>query len=442
MRKNLNKIFITIFVFAIFYFSLSSCIFCCDKEVLSNFIQWSSFIGNAGTNVYLYDIAIDSEGYLYVIGYTNGSITDISINGYNDLLIAKYDNQGNRIWLKLIGKKDFYTKGSSITIDKEDNIYVTGWTNANLTNESFDECNSAFVIKLNKNGNILWTKQFGATDLVATGNDIAIDSFSNVYLLGVVQGEGILYGQKLKGKNDSFLVKYDRDGNMLWFKLYGVENSYLYSNSINIDKNNNIYISGKTYGNFDENNVISGFYDLFILKLDSDGNKIWTKLLGAKDKETEGNDICFDENANLYVLGNTNANLDGQVSTGYTNILIVKYDIDGNKIWTKIIGNSKVYVETYKITVDKNDYIYALGVTDGSLENQCKIGILDFYLIKLDSNGNKIFTRLFGQSKSNTFGYGLNFDKNNNLYICGFSDGSFFGHSKIGEVDSFIVRLK
>ena len=65
---------------------------------------------------------------------------------------------------------------------------------------------------------------------------------------------------------------------------------------------------------------------------------IWTRLLGAAGTNTEANGITSDLSANIYTTGYTCGNLDGQPLTGTRDLFVVKYDSDGNKLWTNLLA--------------------------------------------------------------------------------------------------------
>ena len=107
-------------------------------------------------------------------------------------------------------------------------------------------------------------------------------------------------------------------------------------NGIAIDSSNNIYITGYSKGDLD-NNTNSGRSDAFLMKFDSGGSKQWTKLIGTSSDDI-ANDIIIDSSNNIYITGYSNGHLDNHTNTGNSDIFISKYNSTGNKQWSKLFG--------------------------------------------------------------------------------------------------------
>ena len=113
-----------------------------------------------------------------------------------------------------------------------------------------------------------------------------------------------------------------------WTKQLGTSSSDR-GNGVITDSSGNIYVSGYTEGNLD-GNTNSGQGDIFLVKYNSSGTKQWTKQLGTSS-EDEGKDVTTDSSGNIYVTGKTNGGLDGNTSSGGTDIFLVKYNSSGTK---------------------------------------------------------------------------------------------------------------
>ena len=88
-------------------------------------------------------------------------------------------------------------------------------------------------------------------------------------------------------------------------------------------------MTGQTNGSLD-GNTNAGGYDFFIVKYNSSGVKQWTKQLGTSGNDY-GHDITSDSSGNIYVTGETYGSLDGNTNAGDSDLIVVKYDPDGNK---------------------------------------------------------------------------------------------------------------
>ena len=116
--------------------------------------------------------------------------------------------------------------------------------------------------------------------------------------------------------------------NTTWTKQLGTS-SFDLGNGVTSDSSDNIYVTGYTYGDLD-GNTSSGESDIFLVKYNSSGTKQWTKQLGTSFGDY-GNDVTTDSSGNIYVTGSTWGGLDGNTNSGSYDIFIVKYNSSGIK---------------------------------------------------------------------------------------------------------------
>jgi len=170
-----------------------------------------------------------------------------------------------------------------------------------------------------------------------------------------------------------------------WTQQLG-NSSQDYGNGVTTDSSDNIYVTGYTGGGLD-GNTNSGESDIFLLKYNSSGTKQWTKQLGTSSGES-GSGVTIDSSDNIYVTGYTSGGLDGNTSSGESDIFLVKYDSSGTKQWTKQLGTSEEE-RGYGVTKDTSDNIYVTGYTMGSLDGNTNSGENVIFLVKYDSSGTK-----------------------------------------------------
>ena len=272
---------------------------------------WANKAGGLNWD-YGYSIAVDANGNSYVTGChlssaTFGTITLTSSGGY-DIFIAKLDSSGNWLWAKKAGgTSDDYSR--SITVDDNGNSYVTGDFRSSATfgttilNTS--GYNDIFVAKLDINGNWLWAKKAGGTS-EDKGYSIALDANGNSYVTGCFSGIATFGTTTItsSGDKDIFVAKMDSNGNWLWAKKAG-GTSYDYGCCIAVDDNGNSYVTGDfaesaTFGT--TTLTSSGYDDIFVAKMDSNGNWLWAKKAGGQSNDG-GRSITVDDNGNSYVTG-------------------------------------------------------------------------------------------------------------------------------------------
>ena len=282
----------------------------------------------------------------------------------------------------------------------------------------------------------VWTRLGGtATSDGATG--VAVDSIGNIYITGFTWGT--LPGETNYGFDDIFLMKYDSHGTLVWTRQTGSPD-WDDSNAIAIDRNDNIYVTGGTTGSFD-GNPHNGQSDIYLVKFDTHGNKIWSRETGSPPTDI-AHGMTTDSAGNIYLTGETDGDLDGNTSQGGRDIFLIKYDGNGNKIFTKQFGSASSDYGT-ALACDSADNIYLTGITDGSLPGQASAGNIDMFLAKYDTSGNNIWTVQTG-STFDDYGQGLAIDNNSNIIVTGYTYGgmgSAVNAGDLGSSDVFLIKF-
>ena len=226
--------------------------------------------------------------------------------------IALFAQNEDWFWAKKAGGTS-YDNGLSIAIDANENSYVTGYFSGSATfgtttlTSSSEYYSDIFVAKLDNNSNWLWVKQAGGTDN-DFGYGIAVDANGNSYITGGFKESATFGTTTLTSSGyydyDIFVTKLDIDGNWLWAKQAGGTGDEG-SNSIAVDANGNSYITSgfEESVNFGTTTLTSsGYLDIFVAKIDHNGNWLWAKQAGGAIDDC-GYGIALDANGNSYVTG-------------------------------------------------------------------------------------------------------------------------------------------
>ena len=105
---------------------------------------------------------------------------------------------------------------SSVAVDLEGNVFITGWT-AGALGGPFQGWHDAFLAKYDTLGTLLWTRQWGTTK-VDDGSSVTVDATGNVLVSGATTGA---MGGANQGGYDAFLSKWDTSGTLLWTEQLG-----------------------------------------------------------------------------------------------------------------------------------------------------------------------------------------------------------------------------
>jgi hypothetical protein len=330
-----------------------------------------SVLGESGN-----DTATSSDGSIYVVGDTLGSLDGISNSGSYDGFISKYNSSGLKVWTKLIGSSaQDRAWGVSTAIDGS--IYVVGHTDGPLDKISNITSQDGFITKFNSAGDKLWTRTLGSTSRDAIwGSTIGNDG--SIYVGGTTSGN--FDGQSSSGSTDIFVSKYSSDGVKQWTRIFGTTSFENSSGNLITGQDGNIYISGSTDGNLN-GQLNAGGADAFLTKIDTNGALIWTRLIGTSGID-RANTLALGLDGYIFIAGSTNGSLDSQVNMGGTDIFVSKFSPSGVKSWTKQIGTSSNDA-AYAAAVTNDGVLIIGGETYGNLNNQINSGGADGFLISL-----------------------------------------------------------
>jgi hypothetical protein len=165
----------------------------------------------------------------------------------------------------------------------------------------------------------------------------------------------------------------------------------------------------------------------------------WT---GTKQFGTTGNDagrgIALDTSLNIYITGSSGGDLDGNISSGLLDIFLAKFDSTGNKIFTRQFGTSGNDIG-YGVALDSTGNVFVTGSTEGTL-GASAFGLSDIFLAKFDSSGNIIFIQQLGTT-GRDIGYGIILDSSPNAFIAGSNEGNLDGNISAGLSDIFLAKF-
>ncbi|MBK9390456.1 MAG: SBBP repeat-containing protein [Bacteroidetes bacterium] len=391
-------------------------------------------------------------------GVISGTPTSISAAANYTVTATNVSGSATRVLsIEIAEPWTRFTSGDSSTAayylatvsDTSGNVYATGRSNKGMDGNTHSSARAS--------GNIILTesvefKRDWALDRVrlereggfgANPNGMTIDSNSNLYITG--EATGNIDGVTKTGNSDMLLIKYDSNGNKIWTRLLGSAGANIYGTSIVADSANNVYIAGVTNGHLDAQ-TRTGTRDLFVTKYNSSGTRQWTRLLGAATFVTEAYAIAIDSSSSVYVTGVTYGGLDGNTRVGSRDMYVVKYDSSGNKQWTYQMGAATNPVSAISegrgITVDQSGYIYVTGHTYGNFDSNARTGAVDVFIMKLNSAGAKQFSAQYGKAGSGLLPQSLTVDTSGNLYVAGWTDTQGIGSiAQIGSKDAFVARF-
>lgn len=273
---------------------------------------WGDIYSDVATKIF-----IDDYDKIYLTGYFEDTVNFDSYTliseDTRDMLLLKLDTGGNVIWARKAGGQGG-NYGWDINVDNTGIVYVTGFAAGHdmhfgsITTTNTD----VFISSFDTSGAVLWANSIDAIGIgVLYGNSVSSDVSGNVYITGFsFQDQNMHFGSTILSGNNSYVAKYNSSGNLVWAKGIAT-NTIDGANYIVVDSGKNIYIAGflDYWGVFGADTIYTnGGEDVFIAKLDSNGNYIWSALAGGSG--TDGAySLTLDNNGSIVLTGYTTSSI-------------------------------------------------------------------------------------------------------------------------------------
>ena len=450
---------------------------------------------NAQTFEIIKDKAIGTIGYdksPQLISLNNKELllacsTSISIDGdktdplcdtsqilYPDIWLIKLDSSLNIIWNKSIGGayEEAYPRISYDTITGH--IFLICLSNSDSscykTSTSYVNSNDFWLVELDSLGNILKDNRYGGFNNEDNPSVLLLPN-SERYICG--SSNSMVGGDKNSAnhsnQNDFWLIKTDSSGNKIWDKSIGGSGSEQCTNGVSLVNNNcliysssdnSLYLNGTTTspqdGDISYPQLVSN-PNFWICKLDTSGTIIWDRRYSGKMSSC----ITTKQNhENGFIFGTHGLSgfdmVDSNNTINHPNIWIMKIDSLGNKVWDNFyggngnpingLGSQESNVTNIVSNIDGSYLISSTTNNDIGFDiSESTYGMQDYWLLKIDSNGNKLWDKRFGGSK-NDYCAGFVQMPDSSIYIYGMSDAGGVTSMKTDSghfyTDIWIVHFK
>ncbi|CAA6813742.1 MAG: Unknown protein [uncultured Aureispira sp.] len=456
-------------------------------------LEWAKNMGSQGDVCIGQGITNDLLGNVYITGQFEGTVDfdpssdtyPLTAQGASDIFIQKLSPQGDFIWAKNMGGSVNVSSGESIAVDQWGYVYTTGYFDTRIDfdpNSGVSNLSSAggfdiFIQKLSPQGNLVWAKRMGNSS-PDKGFSIKVDRQGYVYTTGLYSSSvdfdpnaGTEYlNADASDSWNAYIQKLSPQGNLVWAKAI-IGHSHDVGYSLDIDSSGNVYSTGRFSGtvDFDPGPGISNLtassndYDIYVQKLDFNGNFVWAKKIGGLTKD-EGYSIVVGPSSNIYITGffegyvdfDPNAGTSYLFSNGADDLFIQKLDSSGNLVWAKSIGGTGNEIGR-SISLDKYENVYCTGNFTGTVDFDPNVGVhnlttsgalMDVFIVKLNALGAFCWASSMGSSSLDV-GHSISLDKKGNIYTTGEFRGStdfdptsgVYNLNPIGILDLFIQKL-
>ena len=347
-------------------------------DKVGNLVWQKSWGGN--NNDYFYDILQTQDGGFIGTGYSESTdIEEITNKGRSDAIIVKYDKDGNMLWQKNWGGNSYDYFYDMIQTQDEGIIGVGFSYSSNIEGISNNGASDAVIVKYDKEGNLLWQKNWGGED-TDEFYDVLLTQDGGFIVAGYSASTDI-EGLQINGYDDAVIVKYDKEGNMLWQKSWGGEDAD-YFNHMFQTQDGGFIVTADSDSTDIEGIENKGYEDAIIIKYDKDGNMLWQKSWGGNDTDYFNNIVQTKDGGFIGLGYSDSTNVDGFQNKGNSDAIIVKYDKDGNMLWQKSLGGN-YDEEFYGIVQTQDGGFVGIGYSESTnIEGLINKGSSDAIIVK------------------------------------------------------------
>ncbi len=347
-------------------------------------LQWQKAYGGSNDDYATAWIQTSDNGFL-IVGATNSDDGNVSGNhGGYDIWVTKLNSLGTLLWSKCYGGSD-YDFGYCVANTSDGGYIIAGKTwssDGNVT--GYHGNGDAWVLKISASGSLLWQKTLGGSgeeniwNIKQSGTGFIVAGTTN-------SKDGNLTNNK--GNFDVWIFRLNSTGTVEWSKNFGgSQNDYAYSCYPISD--GSFIVAGETQSNNGDISGNKGGFDIWILKINSQGNIQWQKTLGG----TEDDWACSIRplNDGGFVIGGSSKSNNGDFSGnhGDWDYLILKINSAGILQWQELIGSTGDDEATIVQQTSDGGYI-ACGYASASNGNvSSNAGKSDIWIVKLNSTSS------------------------------------------------------
>lgn len=266
-----------------------------------------------------------------------------------------------------------------------------------------------WIIRTDSNGVKIWDKRFGGTSAEELKEVILTND-------GALVAAGVSYSGQTgdisepnrdpnQGSQDYWMIKFDQSGNKLWDKRFGGILFELFE-SVKQSPDGSYYLGGSSLSPVSGDKTVAnwGGWDFWIVKTDSLGNKLWDKRYGGTSDDMFTNLVATQDGGAL-LGGYTKSGIGGnhsQINQGAFDYWIVRIDAFGNVLWERNFGGnyndwlfSVIPLSTGEFLLGGQSFSEQSGDKSEPNHDPNPSGS-DYWVIKVDENGNKIWDRTIG----------------------------------------------
>lgn len=376
-----------------------------------------------------------SDGGHIVVAYSASTdVSGLTNHGLDDAYILKLDSQGDVEWQKMLGgsDNDFFT---AVRETADGGFVFAGTANSPVVDEISNHGGSdVWIVKLNHSGELLWQKMFGGSgpDNAQTISETADGGF-------VVAGGSAstdIPENTNHGNDDVYVLRLDQDGNLIWQTLIGGSMGEAAS-AVQPTPDGGFLVVASSMSTDIKGLANRGGMDVVVIKLKADGSLDWKVNAGGNNDDYAFSAALMPDGS-LIVAGNSNStDIAGNPPKGENDIYVLKFDGFGTLQWQKLLGGSKNEMGCSVIPSFDGGCVVVGGSASTDIAGlTANGGSADAYIAKLDSAGAMVWQKLFGGSGAD-MAYGVIEIQDHSLLAVGISGSD----SLVSSMDVLVSRI-
>jgi len=337
-------------------------------------------------------------------------------------------------WLKGYGGNIDDGVATQVTRTQDGGFIIVIGTNSDTTTGNIDSlCNPTrkreIFVKYNADASVIeWSKCYGY------GDDSSLD-----YYFPTSDGGNILGGVFTDGWG-FVICKEDVSGGIVWQHNYSKGNGAILRSMIAANDGGYFMLGESLYTDSNVSIHYGSSFDpdLWILKVDSNGNKVWSKVIGGTGYES-GGALVSAPGGGCYVVGGTGSyDYDCTGNHGGGEVYLARLDSNGNLLWHKDMGGTTEEVGTAAFANNKGGVVIAALAHSDDGDVHHHIGGSDYWVLEVDSSGNILWDNCYGTSTSDEIPYAVCKATDGSIWMNGYGYGS--PDTAYGHEDAWIVH--
>jgi hypothetical protein len=366
------------------------------KLDISGRIIWTKLLGSISYDQPSDMLATTDGGLIFTAnsgGNQNGDVVRPT-HGGGDNWIVKLTSAGDTSWTRLYGS-NINEFSASITQTTDGGYIATSITQASAngdvtrTNHGMDD---VWIIKLTSTGDTSWTRLMGGNSSETSDCIRATGDGGSIHIGATGSSQNGDVVRINRGGGDVWIIKLNTNGDTTWTRLFGGNSGEGQTKIIQTSDGGYIFSSVTTSSqNGDVVRTNHGSSDFWIVKLTSTGDTSWTRLLGGNGAESPA-DIQQTSDGGYIIVGSSTSTNNGDVTStnhGGTDVWVVKLNSSGNMQWNRLLGSTGEDNFPRVRQLSNGEYIISAGTNSGVNGDVQGVnhGSSDIWLFKLDANG-------------------------------------------------------